>query len=190
MRNCKQKDFGGTGHFQIPGGRLTYTLSYFARVCTDLEKCLNFSGVLKKCLIFNFALKIVIFPGKVLENDNLSLKNKTSRYFVVFYVSLPWIIINESHINEKTMPTKGNFHLPILSDLWLDGKLHTNSRFCRVTLYFFIVTRLEWHWKCPWKLCKYPWKSPWKVLEFFLEICTHHVCCCKPEYRCLSARLW
>ena len=44
------------------------------RVCTDLEKCLNFSGVLKKCLIFNFALKMVIFPGKVLENDKFILE--------------------------------------------------------------------------------------------------------------------
>ena len=41
---------------------------------TDLEKCLNFSGVLKKCLIFNFALKMVIFPGKVLENDKFILE--------------------------------------------------------------------------------------------------------------------
>ena len=44
------------------------------RVVTGLEKCLNFSGVLKKCLIFNFALKMVIFPGKVLENDNFILE--------------------------------------------------------------------------------------------------------------------
>ena len=44
------------------------------RVRTDLEKCLNFSGVLKKCLIFNFALKMVIFPGKVLANDKFILE--------------------------------------------------------------------------------------------------------------------
>ena len=44
------------------------------RVVTGLEKCLNFSGVLKKCLIFNFALKMVIFPGKVLENESFILE--------------------------------------------------------------------------------------------------------------------
>ena len=44
------------------------------KVRTDLEKCLNFSGVLKKCLIFHFALKMVNFHGKVLENDKFNLE--------------------------------------------------------------------------------------------------------------------
>ena len=109
---------------------------------------------LEKCL------KMTICPWNIKHPDILL-------FFMFLYLR---IIINESHCNEKTMPTKGNFHLPILSDLWLDGKLHTNSRFCRVTLNFFIVTLLEWHWKCSWKLHKYPWKSPWKCLNFFLEI--------------------
>ena len=44
------------------------------RVRADLERCLKFSGVFKKCLIFNFPLKMIIFPGKVLENDNFILE--------------------------------------------------------------------------------------------------------------------
>ena len=56
----------------------------------------------------------------------------------------------------------------MLSDLWLDGELHGNSRFYRVTLYmyFFTVIHLKRHWKRHWNLQKCPWKSPWKVLEF------------------------
>ena len=134
------------------------------RVRTDLEKCLNFSGVLKKCLIFNFALKMMIFPGKVIENDNFILekithpdilfflcfftlnyhkwisfqyKNKTKkskkaisicpfwviRYFIFFYVSLPWIIINESHLNVKQKQKKSQKAISIcpfwvICDLW------------------------------------------------------------------------
>ena len=64
----------------------------------------------------------------------------------------------------KKMWKKNNIHLPVLSDLCLDGKLHANLRFCPVTLYLFTAIHLEWHW---WKLQKCPWKSPWKVLEFF-----------------------
>ena len=62
------------------------------RVVTGLEKCLNFSGVLKvlkKCLIFYFALKMVIFPGKVLENDNfiLEIKHLDILMFLCFFTS-------------------------------------------------------------------------------------------------------
>ena len=54
---------------------LTIILTFeICRVLTGLEKCLNFSRVLKKCLIFYFALKMIIFPGKVLENDNFILE--------------------------------------------------------------------------------------------------------------------
>ena len=153
--------------FQTALGPPTCLLKMYFRVRTGLEKCLNFSGVLKKCLIFNFALKMVIFPGKVLENDNFILENKTSGYFVVFYDSWPWIIVNKSYFNEKKV-NKKQFPSTFLSDLWLDGELHWNSRFYQVTLYFFTVIHLERHWKCPWNLKKCPWKSPWKVLEFFV----------------------
>ena len=44
------------------------------RVVTGLEKCLNFSKVLKKCLIFYFALKIGIFSRKVFENNNFIIE--------------------------------------------------------------------------------------------------------------------
>ena len=95
------------------------------------------------------------------------MKNKTSRYFVVLNVSLSWIIINQFHFNENKS-TKSNFHLPVLSDLWLDSKLLGNSRLCQVILYFFNAIQLERQWKCPWKLSL---KSAW---IFFLETCTHH----------------
>ena len=61
-------------HITCVYGNKPINFQQYNRVRTDLEKCLNFSGVLKKCLIFNFALKIMIFPGKVLENDNFILE--------------------------------------------------------------------------------------------------------------------
>ena len=69
--------------------------------------------------------------------------------------------------NIKKCKKKSDFHVPVLSDWWLDGKFHRNSKFCRVFLYFFTAIHVERPWKCPWKLLKCPWKSPWKVLEFF-----------------------
>ena len=98
---------------------------------------------------------------------NFGLAKTLSRYFVVFYASWPWIIVNKSYFNEKKV-NKKQFPSTFLSDLWLDGELHWNSRFYQVTLYFFTVIHLERHWKCPWNLKKCPWKSPWKVLEFFV----------------------
>ena len=94
---------------------------------------------------------------------------------MILYLELSWInLISIKNIQRNVK--KSNFQVPVLSDWWLDGKLHENSRFCRVFQYFFTVIHLERHWKCPWKLRKCPWKSPWKVLEFFfLETCTHHV---------------
>ena len=53
---------------------IIWWVTSWIRVRTDLEKCLNFSGVLKKCLIFNSALKMAILPGKVLKNDKFILE--------------------------------------------------------------------------------------------------------------------
>ena len=96
----------------------------------------------------------------------LSLKNKTSRYYFFFTSNYHKLILFQWKKPTKNVK-KSNFHRPVLTDMWLDGKLHGNSRFCRVTMYFFTVLHLERHWKCPWKLRKCPWKSPWKVLDFF-----------------------
>ena len=50
-------------------------------------------------------MKMVIFPGKVLENDIYPWKIKHLDKLLFFYVSLPQIIINQSYFNEKKTRT-------------------------------------------------------------------------------------
>ena len=125
--------------------------------------------MLKKCLIFHFALKMVIFfLEKCLKMINLSLKITHPDILGVFlwFFTLNYRKLISFQWAKKS--TNSNLHLPMLSDLWLDGELHGNSRFYRVALFFLSVILLEGHWECSWNLQKYPWKSPWKVLVFFV----------------------
>ena len=70
---------------------------------------------------------------------------------------------------------KCNFHLPSLSDLWLDGKLHGNSRFCRIALYFFTAispgTTLKMSLKTVKMSLKKSLKSAW--IFFFKPVLNH-----------------
>ena len=115
---------------------------------------LNFSSCLENGeFSWKSAWKWQVYPWKIKRLDILL-------FFMFLYLELSWINL----ISMGKMSTKSNFPLPVLSGLWLDGKLHQNYRFCRLTLYFFTSIHLERPWKRPWKC---PWKSPWKVLEFF-----------------------
>ena len=67
---------------------------------------------------------------------------------------------------------KSNLYIPVLTDLWLGGKLHGNSRFCRVTLHFCNTPGTTL--KMSSKTAKMSLEKSCQCLNFFLETCTHH----------------
>ena len=105
----------------------------------------------------------------------LSLKNKTSRYFVLFYVSLPQIIINNLiSMKNKKCKKKSNFHLPVLTDLWLAVNCMEIQDFVQLPS----ISLLWYTWNDNENVLEKCENVLEKVLEkclnFFLETCTHH----------------
>ena len=66
------------------------------------------------------------FLEKCLKMTVLSLKNKTSRYFVLFCVALPQIIINYSYFNEKKKTQKMSKKAIFIYPFWLICDLTVN----------------------------------------------------------------
>ena len=86
-----------------------------------------------------------------LENDDFSWKSAWKWQFypwkithpdLFLFVSLPWIIINESHLHVKKKSKKGNFHLPFLSDLWLMVNYMEIQDFVELPCNFFTAIHL------------------------------------------------
>ena len=85
------------------------------------------------------------------------LISRPPRVFRVSNVVLVWFLTLNYHKSISFQWKKiqnechqSNFHLPILSDLWLDGKLHENLRFCPVTQYYFTEMTLKMSLKSAW----------------------------------------
>ena len=144
------------------------------RVRTGLEKCLNFSGILTKCLVFNFALKMVIFfLEKCLKMTILSLQNEASIFFLCL-VTFSYYKSISFQWKKNTKKSKKQKNKPIfIYPFWMICDLMVNyveiQGFVKLPCFCF----LQYIWNntenVPENCKNVLEKNPWKVLVFFFS---------------------